>query len=262
MRTVKVSGLKEYRVKGKLYRYHRASGERIDATLTGQALAAEVDRLDKLHAPAAAKAGTLGGLLESYRKAPLYADLAARTKADYLKCMDYLKPLADTPLTVCTSGFFAKLRDKAAAKKRAGFTNHMLAMLSSAFRHGIEYELIDRNPLAGLAPAKMAAERRRPNRPWTSAERKNVIGAAPAQLRLPLLLARTWGLRRTDIATLPMSAYRDGWLTFRARGLYTSRTTRDRAMINEWEMSRRTGRTRFSRPLVTVLGLKSGPVFC
>lgn len=216
MRTVRVSGLKEYRVKGKLYRYHRLSGTKIDASLTGQALAVEVARLDALHKPLAPKAGTLGSLLESYRKAPQFTRLMPRTVSDYLKCMDYLKPVADTPLTICTQGFFAKLRDKAVAKKRVGFTNHMLAMLSSAFSHGVEYELVPSNPLVGLTPAKMEADRKRPNRPWTPEERKNVIDAAPAQLRLPLLLARTWGLRRTDIAKLPLSAYRDGWLTFRA----------------------------------------------
>src|SRR5690606_11645731 len=154
--------------------------------LSGAEIAAEVARLDKLHAPVEAKAGALAGLLESYKKAPPFTDLADRTKADYRKCMDYLKPLAGTPLHLMDTAFMAKLRDKAVKAKRAGFTNHMMAMLSSAFRHGAEYGLVDKNPIAGLAKAKMATERKRENRPWSLAERDNVLAVAPAQLRLPL----------------------------------------------------------------------------
>jgi integrase len=216
MRVVRVSGLKEYRVGGKLYRYHRASGKPIDSALSGQELALEVARLDKLHAPEKAVAGTLGGLLESYRGSPRFTDLKPRTRSDYRKIMDYLKPVGETPLVLCTSAFIAKLRDKTKAKKGAGFTNHMLAMLSSAFEHGKEYDLAEKNPVTGLAKAKMAPERRKPNRPWTAEERRNVVAVAWPQLKLPLLLARTWGLRRGDIAALPRTAYRNGWLEFRA----------------------------------------------
>lgn len=216
MRLVKVSGLKEYRVGGKLYRYHRASGTPISTSLSGQALAEEVARLDKLYEPQKARAGTLGSLFESYKGAPRYTDLAPRTKADYLKVMDYLQVMANTPLILATTGFMAKLRDKTKTKKGAGFTNHMMAMLSSAFEHGKEYELVETNPLTGLAKAKMAADRKKPNRPWTPEERRNVVAVAWPQLKLPLMLARTWGLRRGDIVKLPRTAYRDGWLEFRA----------------------------------------------
>lgn len=217
MLVVKVSGVKEYRDRhGKLRRYHRASGTAIDAALKGQELAAEVARLDKLHAPAKAKAGTLGGLLESYRASPRFLNRKPRTKADYQKIMDYLKPLADTPLALVTPGFVAKLRDKALKSKRAGFTNHMLAMLSAVFKHGLEYEAIESNPVAGIANAEMTADRRRPNRAWTADERRNVMAAAWPQLRLPLALAMFLGVRRGDIVNMPLQAYKDGWLTFRA----------------------------------------------
>lgn len=216
MRVVRVRGLKEYRVGDKLYRYHRASGKPIDPLLAGEELAAEVARLNALHQPADAKAGTLGGLFESYKRSPRFTTLAERTRSDYRKIMDYLAGIAETPLHLVTSGYVAKLRDKTVKSKRAGFANHMLAMLSSAFQHGKEYDLVETNPVTGLGKAKITADRKRPNRPWTPAERKNVPARAPAHLKLPLLLARTWGIRRGDIVKLPRSAYRDGWLEFRA----------------------------------------------
>lgn len=214
---VKVSGLKRYRDRhGTLRLYHRKSGTPIDVTLTGQALAAEVARLDAIHCPPPAKAGTLGGLLESWQGSQAFIALKERTKADYRKIMDYLRPLAGTPLIEIGPGFIAKLRDKTVRKKRAGFANHMLAMLSSAFRHGLEYEIVGKNPCIGLAKATMTDDRKRPNRAWTPDERRNVPAVAWPQLRLPLLLARTWGIRRSDIVKLPRSAYAHGWLTFRA----------------------------------------------
>lgn len=217
MRVVRVSGLKEYRDRhGKLRRYHRASGTAIDPSLTGQELAARVADLDKKHAPAQAKAGTLGGLLDSYRGSPRFKNRKARTKDDYWKIMEYLAPMGDMPLVTVTSGFIAKLRDQTLAKKRAGFTNHMLAMLSSVFKHGLEYELVTANPCVGIATAEMTDDRRRPNRAWTADEAMNVPEAAPDHLRLPLLLARNLAIRRGDIVAMPRNAYSDGWLDFRA----------------------------------------------
>lgn len=212
---VKVRGLNRYTDRhGKVRLYHRKSGTPIDPNLSGAEIAAEVARLDALHKPQTAKAGTLGGLLESYKKSPRFTDLAPRTKSDYHKCMDYLKPLAGTPLTVINTAFMAKLRDKTVKAKKAAFTNHMIAMLSSAFKHGKEYDLVESNPCAELDKAKMAKDRRKPNRPWSADERRNVLAAAPDHLKAPLALARFLGIRRGDILKLPAMAYRNGYLTF------------------------------------------------
>lgn len=219
MLVVKVSGVKRYRDRhGKLRIYHRLSGTPLDPSLSGADLAAEVARLDAAHKQQEPVAGTLGALLESYKKSPRFDPdgLAERTKADYRKIMDYLAPLAGVPLTKCTSPFIAKLRDTTLRLKRAGFTNHMLAMLSSAFKHGVEYGAVAVNPCAGVTPAQMAKSRRRPNRAWTAEERQNVMAVAWPQLRLPLALAMFLGVRRGDIVNMPLQAYKDGWLTFRA----------------------------------------------
>jgi integrase len=212
---IRVKGLKEYTDRlGNRRRYHRASGTPIDAKLDGAALAAEIDRLDKLHKPQAAKAGTLGGLLASYKASPRFTDLAPRTKSDYQKCMDHLKPIADTPLILLTSGFMAKLRDRTVKKRKGAFTNHMMAMLSSACRHGVEYEMLTANPCVGLDKAKIPDARKKDNRPWSPTERVNVLAAAPPHLKVPLALARFFGIRRGDILKLPRMAYRNGHITF------------------------------------------------
>lgn len=213
---VTVKGLKRYVDRtGRVRLYHRKSGTPIDVALSGTALAAEVHRLDQLHAPLPAKAGTLAALLASYRASQAFKTLAPRTQADYLKYMDYLRPIAETPKTLLTTGFVAKLRDKAAAKRGGGFANHLLAMLSSACRHAVEYEELDSNPCPGLGKAKIPLDRRKENRPWSPAERVNVLAVAPLHLKVPLALARFFGIRAGDILKLPRMAYRNGHLSFR-----------------------------------------------
>ncbi|AZO38792.1 MAG: site-specific recombinase [Mesorhizobium sp.] len=214
---IKITGLKRYKDRLGIERvYHRKSGTPIDPKLTGQALAAEVDRLDKLHAPKMAQSGTLGALLESYKKSPKFTDLAPRTQSDYQKYMDHLKPIAGTPLALIDTAFMAKLRDKTVKKRRGAFTNHMMAMLSSAFKHGKEYGLVTSNPCLELEKARIAKDRRKENRPWTKTERVNVLAAAPLHYKVPIALARFLAMRRGDILRLPRMAYRDGYISFRA----------------------------------------------
>ncbi len=211
-----MKGIKRYRDRHGTWRmYHRSSGTALDPSLEGAALAAEVDRLDKLHAPMAVRKGTLAELLESYKKSPRYTDLAPRTQSDYAKCFDHLKPIAGTPLSLLSTGFMAKLRDKTKVKRRAAFTNHLMAALSSACKHGVEYEMLEANPCSGLDKAKISADRRKENRPWSPSERANVLAAAPDHLKIPLALARFLGIRRGDILALARLAYRDSHLSFR-----------------------------------------------
>lgn len=130
--------------------------------------------------------------------------------------MDYLTPVADRPLVTASPGWFAKLRDKTLVLKKAGFTNHMLAMLSSVFEHGKEYELVEANPLIGIRKARVTEDRKRRNEAWSPEERDNVYAVIWQQLRLPFLLARYFGLRLGDCPRVPLNAYKDGWLNWRA----------------------------------------------
>lgn len=215
---VVVRGIKRYKDRhGRWRLYHRRSGTALDPSMSAAELAARVAELDRAHKPRhGASPGTLGHLLESYKRSPRFTDLAPRTKRDYNKCMDYLAPSRDMPLDHLTTGFMAKLRDRTVARRKASFTNHMIAMLSSACRHGVEYDMLDKNPCAGLQKARVPTERRLENRPWSAAERVNVLAAAPPHLKVPLALARFLGLRRGDIIRLPDMAYRDGFISLRA----------------------------------------------
>ncbi|MCB1516092.1 MAG: tyrosine-type recombinase/integrase [Hyphomicrobiaceae bacterium] len=201
---------------GKTRLYHRKSGTPIDPALSDAEIAARVAELDRRFADKTPRPGTLGGLFDSYRRSPRFTRLAPRTKADYERIWHALHKLHERDLLDFTPGFCARLRDVTLARKKAGFTNHMMAMLSSVFRHGVEYEIVERNPVAGLSKAPMPRERRRPNRPWQAQEIRNALDLAPPHLLRPLALAAYLGLRRGDITALPRNAYDGRMLRFRA----------------------------------------------
>jgi hypothetical protein len=66
------------------------------------------------------KPGTLGLLIAEYRSSQSFLDLAPRTRADYQRCLDYLKPISDTPLVRFDRGLVVRIRDKVASSKVAG----------------------------------------------------------------------------------------------------------------------------------------------
>src|SRR5512133_912537 len=89
---IKVSGVKIYRSRGKLYAYHRATGKRIRQPFGSAAFLSEVERLNQ-SLPSDPLPGTLGSLIAAYRRSPEFLELAPRTRSDYQKVFDYLKPL-------------------------------------------------------------------------------------------------------------------------------------------------------------------------
>ncbi|GLR95037.1 hypothetical protein GCM10007858_26710 [Bradyrhizobium liaoningense] len=97
MTSIRVKGFKIFRDRhGKWRCYHRKSGTAIDLTkhdLGSAEFFAEVARIGALTTAAAVKPGTLGLLIQEYRKHAAFADLAPRTRSDYAINFDYLKPI-------------------------------------------------------------------------------------------------------------------------------------------------------------------------
>jgi len=87
---------------GKMRCYHRLSRVAVNldrAPIGSPAFFAECARISAQSIPTtAAKPGTLGKLIAQYRGSEAFLDLAPRTQADYLRCLDYLQPLQDVAL--------------------------------------------------------------------------------------------------------------------------------------------------------------------
>lgn len=209
MSVVRVKGLKRYRAKGRWYAYHRVTGTRIASEFGTAEFFNELAALERKTSKEKASPGTLGKLLESYRSAPAYLDLALASRTGYLRMMNLLKPLHDMPLLELTPQFIAGLRDRIGKKHGRRQANYVMAVISVACEHGREQGLLRDNPVKGVKRIKRARTEPRANRPWTERERRGVLEAVPEQLKVPIALAMFTGLRKGDVLGLSKSAIRN-----------------------------------------------------
>ena len=189
--------------------YHRATGTPIDCLKFepySLAFDMEVHRINEQHASKTAKPGTLGMLIKKYRASPKFQKRAARTRADYQRCFDWLKPIEDTPLSRFTRGFIAQLRDEAERQHKFRFANHVRSTLSTVFSWGLEYEYVKENPVKDVSLAERPKALPHANRPWTDRERDAVLTALPSHMLLPIALMMVCALDPQDALGLPKTA--------------------------------------------------------
>lgn len=154
MTAIRVKGFKIFNDRhGKPRCYHRKTRTPIDlekCPIGTPAFFAEVARIGALVNAVGPKPGTLGLLIQEYRKHEDFTDLAPRTKSDYQAIFDYLKPIADTPLIKFTKPLVVRIRDKAVATKGRKFGTDVKARLSKIFGWGSERGFIAGNPASGI----------------------------------------------------------------------------------------------------------------
>jgi len=210
---MRIPGVKLYRSRhGKVYAYHRATGRRLRAPLGTTAFLAEVERLNNsIVPPPAPRPGTLGGLIAAYRDSPEFRQLAARTRSDYQKVFDYLKPLDGDVLVNINRGYALEIRDAAFTARKRHFANYVVTVLRLLFGWAAMRGLVDNNPavVPKLRRPRDAAEA---NRRWTPEELQVVLDAATFELRLPIALAVCTGMREADVLRFPWAGYVDGMI--------------------------------------------------
>lgn len=206
---VRVVGIKEYRDRhGTLRRYYRRKGApsvAIDLKLSGAALAAEVARLDALHLPQKAKAGTLRMLIAEYKaKSNHWRALRERTRKDYERVFAWLGKEVDAALVTITAPAVAKVRDRARDQHEPKFANQVVTTLKMVLAYGKEYGFVKTNAADGIS--KATGGNKRGNRPCSPAEANALIDTAPAHLKPAIAVAIYTGLRLGDVAMLSKSA--------------------------------------------------------
>lgn len=210
MAVVRIKGLKRYRSRGKEYFYHRPTGVRINAEYGTAEFYAEFARLDGLLADSEPKPGTLGQAIVGYKEDPRFTDLADRTKVDYRRVLDYVKPISGTPLVQFDRPLVVGIRDKAAKKHGRRFGNYVHQVLSLVFGWASERGFMDDNPAKGIRRIKRDKNAAQANRPWTDVERQMVLDSAPPHILTPIAIAMFTALRESDVLKLTWSAYRAG----------------------------------------------------
>jgi integrase len=211
MSIVRVKGIKRFQDRhGKWRCYHRKTGLPIKAEFGTGEFFAELAQLEGLSAQVGElRPGSLGMLISQYRGSAAFTGLAPRTRADYQRVFDYLKPIADTPLSMFDRPLIVRIRDKAAGRGRR-FANYVKAVLSIVFGWGAERGFVDANPAINVKNIRRPKDTPRANRPWTDAERHVVLDAAPEHLKSAIALMMFTGLGPEDALRLPRSFYKEG----------------------------------------------------
>ncbi len=228
MTVVRIRGLKRYRPRPRAqeYVYHRKTGIRIHSPQGTPEFFSELAAIEgRSSAEAHSKPGTLGALLASYRSSRAFLDLANETRSQYDRMIEKVRPLFDMPLIKVTRPFISKLKDKLVEKHGYRTSSYVLSILSVAFEHGIERELVASNPVKGVSrPRRPRHTRQNPddeqashsgaivedddrNRPWTDKEWAFALSQAPLHLLVTILLAGLLGLRRKEVVNLRPTAW-------------------------------------------------------
>lgn len=209
MTQVRVKGFKIFKDRhGKQRCYHRETGHKVDLTHAPIGSAEFFAECETIRAIAEAqrvkapKAGTLGGLIQSYFETEHYQNLAEATRRDYRKCADFLEPIRDTPIHVIDTPLIAGIHDKAAKKIGWRRANMVRTLLSEVFRYSIPKGLISANFAKDVIPKRRPRDRAYANRPWTIEERDTVLSKAKPHVRVALALMMNTGLDPSDALRL------------------------------------------------------------
>jgi integrase len=212
---MRIRGIKPVTIRkgGRVFRYfyHRATGKRVMAEWGTAGFAAEVERLDALAKERAPRDGSLKALIVTYKKSSEFIELAPRTRADYDKVFDYLKPIGDMPVLEIDAKFLYELRDKAYQKRKRRFANYVVQVVRLLLGWAKDRGELEANPATNIKGIRRPKGMLRANRPWTDEERDVVLKEAPSHLRLMIALGMFGGLREGDACAFPKAGY-DGKL--------------------------------------------------
>jgi integrase len=214
MTIVHVKGFQIFKDRhGKMRCYHRKSRIAIDlesAPIGSAPFLSECARItQQLQPDLAARPGTLGRLICDYRASPNFTDLAPRTRSDYERCFDYLKPISNTALSRFDRSVVVKIRDKAFGTRGRRFANYVKASLSILFSWGAERGYIAGNPAEKVRNVRRPKGLPEPNRTWSDEERHAVLSAAQSHMLPAFALMMFTGLGPKDALRLPRSFYKD-----------------------------------------------------
>lgn len=220
MTYVRVKGFKIFKDRhGRARCYHRKTNTPIDLLTNPIGSAGFIAECGRITALAAgtdvARPGTLALLIKRYRAHPQFQELAPRTRADYDRIFNYLKPIGDTPLARFSPPLIVRIRDKAAEKLGRKWGNYTKTVLSILFGWGVERGYLDANPAFKIKGIRKPRGEPQANRPWTDSERHAILYALPPHMVLPINLMMFCGLDPKDALSLSRSAIKDGFIDTR-----------------------------------------------
>lgn len=201
---IKVAHVHSVTAKGRVYHYHRPTGTRLKSPPGTPEFFAEVDALNLTVEPKPI-AGTLGDLVEKYRGSPEFLTLAPRTRSDYQRVFDFVKPLRACPVVDITQRFVTETRNRAFKAHKRRFANYVVQVLSVLLGWGTRNDHCTVNAAAGVKLVRRPRDSRKVNRAWSGLELDKVLSASPVELRGAILLGVFF--RQGDVLRLTWNCY-------------------------------------------------------
>lgn len=90
--------------------------------------------------------GSLGAMIEAFRRSPEFTQLAPKTQRDYSKALERLEILLDFPAAAIKRSDIVKLRNKAQIASGARAADLFISVASRAFGIGLDLGFVDLNP--------------------------------------------------------------------------------------------------------------------
>jgi integrase len=152
--------------------------------------------------------GTILSLTQGFQQSTEFADLAERTKFDYIGKIKLIEErFGDFPLAALsdrrTRGILLQWRDQLAAGSRRQ-ADYCFSIFARILSWAMDRGAITANPLTRTGRLYQST---RVDKIWTHDDEAAFLKSAPAHLHLPLLLALWTGQRQGDLLRLPWSAY-------------------------------------------------------
>lgn len=219
MTALSISGIKTQRSKGRVYRYHRRTGVRIDIDpeafpIEFLSRIRELDQVaDSAAEPQRPKRGpeTLGEMFDAWIGSEEWAVLKPQTRYSYERVIapktGSLARLRDRRLTELSTPFLVSIRDAVKKKRGIWLANYTLTVLRLGFAWGRLHGWCANNPAGGVPKLPRPADAPTRNRMWTPAEFEIVWHHAAAPLRRAVALASFAGMRVGDIVSVTWSSW-------------------------------------------------------
>ena len=202
MVNVNVPGIKPVKRDKRIYWYHRKTGERLpDDEVKRVARAIEINA--SLDGPRRkAGAGSVGALVEMYRQAPEYRQLAPSSQELYRLHLDTIRGFwGELPVAKVGRAGVLALRDNRA--NQPATANMLVKVLRVLLKFAVNREMRTDNPANGVATLKVGPG----HRTWTQADIDRFLVFAPPDMAMALKLGLYTGQRLGDVLNMSWDDY-------------------------------------------------------
>ncbi len=165
---------------------------------------------------AAPAQNVLQAVLTKYQASPKFAELAERTRKDYIRNISKIEAeFGDFPLSAMSEPeartVFLGWRDEL-AKQSARQADYAMTTLAAILSWALDYGLIAANPCRRVGKTYSGD---RSEITWSTEQKDAFLKAAPERMILPFLLAEWLGQRQGDLIRLTWSAYDGSYIKLR-----------------------------------------------